>query len=89
MRRLGSNIESSAPTATAKRRLAAAGVSYQQVVDGARQEAADRYLSNSKLSIGEIAYLLGYSEPAGFHRAFKRWRGITPQAIQTGQNATP
>ncbi|HEY6988781.1 MAG TPA: AraC family transcriptional regulator [Bryobacteraceae bacterium] len=76
-------------TRSLQRRLASAGVSYQQVVDGARQEAADRYLSSSTLSIEEIAYLLGYSEPAAFHRAFRRWKGITPQAFRAGQNATP
>ena len=75
-------------TRSLQRRLATAGVSYQQVVDGARQEAADRYLSNSTLSIGEIAYLLGYSEPAAFHRAFRRWKGITPQGFRAGQNTT-
>ena len=30
------------------------------------------------LSIGEVTYLLGYSEPKAFHRAFKRWHGISP-----------
>jgi AraC-like DNA-binding protein len=62
-----------------QRRLAAAGVSYQQLLDLARRDAADRYLTDSALSIGEAAYLLGYSEPAAFNRAFKRWRHETPR----------
>ncbi len=65
-----------------QRRLAAAGVSYQQLLDLARRDAAERYLIDSPLSIGEVAYLLGYSEPAAFNRAFKRWRRETPQAFR-------
>ena len=69
-----------------QRRLAAAGVSYQQLLDLARKDAAERYLTDSPLSIGEVAYLLGYSEPAAFNRAFKRWRHETPRAFRL---ATP
>jgi AraC-like DNA-binding protein len=72
-------------TRTLQRRLAAAGLSYQELLDETRREAAERCITNSSLSIGEIAYLLGYSEPAAFHRAFKRWMGITPQAFRQRQ----
>jgi AraC-like DNA-binding protein len=67
---------------TLQRRLAAAGVSYHEVLESARREAAERCIVHSALAIGEIAYLLGYSEPAAFHRAFKRWTGETPQAFR-------
>ena len=67
---------------TLQRRLAAEGVSYQQLVDDARKEAAWRYLAEPTLAIGEVAYLVGYSEPAPFHRAFKRWYGMTPDAAR-------
>jgi AraC-like DNA-binding protein len=65
-----------------QRRLAAAGTSYQELLDSARREAATRYLEDRQLSIGGVAYLLGYSEPAAFHRAFKRWTGTTPQEFR-------
>ncbi len=65
-----------------QRRLADAGSSYQQLVDLARKDAAERYLATSSFAIGEIAYLLGYSEAAAFNRAFRRWHESTPQAFR-------
>jgi AraC-like DNA-binding protein len=65
-----------------QRRLSAAGTSYQELLDSTRREAATGYLQDRRLSIGEVAYLLGYSEPPAFHRAFKRWNGITPQEFR-------
>jgi AraC-like DNA-binding protein len=65
-----------------QRRLASEGVSYQQLLEAARKAAAERYVTASELAIGEIAFLLGYSEPAPFHRAFKRWFGKTPEAVR-------
>jgi len=42
-----------------------------------RQELADDYLARG-LSVAEISFLLGFSEPSAFFRAFKRWTGVTP-----------
>ena len=72
-----------------QRRLAVAGISYRQLLDVVRKEAAERYLSDARLSIGEIAYLLGYSEAAAFNRAFKRWRGEGPQAFGRRERRAP
>jgi AraC-like DNA-binding protein len=65
-----------------QRRLAAAGISYQELLGLSRKDSAERYLTDSPLSIGEVAYLLGYSEPAAFTRAFRRWNKETPQAFR-------
>ncbi len=65
-----------------QRELVANGTTYQAIVDECRRSAAERYLGDRTLPLGEIAYLLGYSEPAAFHRAFKRWRGETPLAFR-------
>lgn len=70
---------------TLQRRLAAEGVSYQQLVDIVRREAAERLLMDASMSIGEIGYLLGFSEPSAFHRAFKRWHSLTPHEYRNGQ----
>ncbi|HUL72644.1 MAG TPA: AraC family transcriptional regulator ligand-binding domain-containing protein [Vicinamibacterales bacterium] len=65
-----------------QRRLSDEGCSYQDLVDLMRREAAERYLKDSSLSIAEVGFLLGYSEAAAFHRAFKRWTGLTPLAFR-------
>jgi AraC-like DNA-binding protein len=67
---------------TLQRRLAGEGVSFQQVLDAARREAAARYLAEPTLATSEIAYLVGYSEPAPFHRAFRRWYATTPETFR-------
>jgi len=72
---------------TLQRRLSAEGVSYQELLEDARKEAAGRFISEPTLAIGEVAYLVGYSEPAPFHRAFKRWYGMTPEAFRQKQRA--
>jgi AraC-like DNA-binding protein len=70
---------------TLQRRLAAEGASYHGLLDEARKEAAGRYLGDATLAVGEIAYLVGYSEPPPFHRAFKRWYGTTPELFRQRQ----
>ncbi len=41
-----------------------------------------RYLADARVELGEIAYLLSFSEPSAFHRAFKRWTGRTPAEVR-------
>ena len=67
---------------TLQRRLAAEGTTYAAVVERARRTLAERHLAESRLSVGEVAFLLGYSEPSVFHRAFRRWTGQTPAAFR-------
>jgi AraC-like DNA-binding protein len=69
-------------TRTLQRRLSSIGVSYQELLDVVRRERAEKCVADSSLSIGEIAYLVGYSEPAAFHRAFRRWTGSTPHEFR-------
>jgi AraC-like DNA-binding protein len=53
-------------------------VTFDALLDELRRELALRYLADPKIAVSEVAYLLGYSEPSPFHRAFKRWTGKTP-----------
>ena len=68
---------------TLQRRLQSEGVRFDDVVDQLRRELALRYTAGGSLALGEVAYLLGYSEPSPFHRAFKRWTGMTPAAYRS------
>lgn len=62
-----------------QRSLQAEGTSYQRLLDQTRKELALRYLKKSDTAIYDIAFLLGFSEPSAFNRAFKRWTGKTPR----------
>lgn len=63
---------------TLRRRLGAVGTSFQHLLGDVRFELAKQLIADGKVSLAEIAFLLGFSEPSAFHRAFRRWTGTTP-----------
>jgi AraC-like DNA-binding protein len=67
---------------TIYRNLKAEGVTFEQVLDDLRRRMATHYLNAGKVSVNETAYLVGFSDPASFSRAFKRWTGISPRAAR-------
>ncbi|MET0385698.1 MAG: AraC family transcriptional regulator ligand-binding domain-containing protein [Polyangiales bacterium] len=64
---------------TLRRQLQHEGVTLRALVDDTRRELAVRLLVQATVNITEIAYLLGFSEPSAFTRAFKRWHGCSPR----------
>jgi AraC-like DNA-binding protein len=70
-----------------QRKLAAHNTSLARLREEARRELANQYVRNSRLSVGEITYLLGFSEPASFTRAFHRWYGMSPSACRRAPGA--
>ena len=64
---------------TLQRRLAEQSLSFTDLLDGVRREAALEYLKARRVSVEEVAFLLGFATPSSFFRAFKRWTGTTPQ----------
>lgn len=71
---------------TLQRRLGEEGTSFSRVLDELRRDLADELLTDQKLSVSEVAFLLGYSEPSAFQRAFRRWRGVSPRRFKTGSD---
>jgi AraC-like DNA-binding protein len=68
---------------TLYRRLKTEGITYEQLLDGLRRRLALRFVREQGLSVKEVAYRLGFSDPAAFSRAFKRWTGSSPGEMRT------
>jgi AraC-like DNA-binding protein len=67
---------------TLQRGLREADTSFAAILDAVRRQLAQLHLSERSLALHEVAFLLGYSEPSAFHRAFRRWTGQTPQEFR-------
>lgn len=65
---------------TFRRRLQEQGLSYQQLLEEARQRDSRTLLARDDLEIRRIAELLGYADPANFTRAFRHWTGMSPRS---------
>lgn len=69
-------------TRTLARKLVGEGWQYQQLIDQVREIHARRGLSDPSQSITRIAHQLGYADSSGFHRAFKKWTGLSPTVFR-------
>ncbi|ESK53607.1 hypothetical protein F990_03282 [Acinetobacter tjernbergiae DSM 14971 = CIP 107465] len=58
------------------------GTGYEKILNEYRQKRARDLLENKKLKTDEVVYLLGFSEPSAFSRAFKYWTGETPSQFR-------
>lgn len=69
---------------TFRRRLEQEGHSFQQLLDKIRAEHATRYLQNTRLPLGTVAYLVGFNDASNFRRAYQKWTGRTPREVRRG-----
>jgi len=65
---------------TLQRKLAEAGSSFQQVLDGVRFALAQDYLRRRELGLADVAFLLGFQDQSAFTHAFREWSGVNPGA---------
>jgi AraC-like DNA-binding protein len=61
-----------------QRKLKEKDTNYRSLLEDTRKDLALQYIKECHHSISEITYMLGFSEPSNFTRAFKRWTGYAP-----------
>jgi AraC-like DNA-binding protein len=66
------------PPRTLQYRLEHLGLSFREALDQVRRSHAEQLLQNPRISLAEVAFLLGYSDQANFQHAFKRWLDQSP-----------
>lgn len=67
---------------TLYRRLKGEGTTFEKVLDDLRRRVALRLVREEGVPVKEAAWRLGFSDPAAFSRAFKRWTGKSPRAMR-------
>lgn len=67
---------------TLNRRLAEKNLTFRDLVQKIQYEVCIKLLKNSTQSVGEIAFLTGFSEQSAFNRAFKKWTDLTPSEFR-------
>jgi AraC-like DNA-binding protein len=72
---------------TFQRNLKSEGSSYQDILDKVRLDLSIQYLTKSRLPPSKIAFLVGFSDPKSFHRAFKSWLNKTPEEFRMAQTS--
>ena len=63
---------------TLQRKLSDLGVSFSDILQETRFQVSQNLLTDDSLSLAEVSFLTGFSESSAFHRAFKKWTGVTP-----------
>jgi AraC-like DNA-binding protein len=71
---------------TLQRRLREEGASFRGLLERTRRDLALRYVAAGTMSLGEIAFMLGFSDPSNLTRAFRRWTGASP-TVWRGRHA--
>jgi AraC-like DNA-binding protein len=66
------------------RQLKADGTTFKKIFEATRRRLAEVYIGDEGISLTEIAFMLGFSEPSAFTRAYRRWTGQSPSAAREG-----
>lgn len=67
---------------TLQRALRGGGTTFTELVDEVRHELARGYLEEGRFNALDVSYLVGFSHPNSFYRAFRRWTGRSPESYR-------
>jgi AraC-like DNA-binding protein len=71
-----------------QRHLAEEGTSFKELLTEARVTLGRNYVGEGRLSVTEIAFVLGFADTSTFSRAFKRWTGMSPREYASKKDST-
>jgi AraC-like DNA-binding protein len=71
-----------------QRHLAEEGTSFKDLLNEARDTLGRSYVEEGRLSVTEIAFVLGFADTSTFSRAFKRWTGKSPREYAPRKDST-
>jgi len=74
---------------TLKRRLQEEGASFRDISNAVRKARAQALVAEGRLSMKEIAQMLGFSDLSSFSQAYKRWTGAAPSLARQTKMAGP
>lgn len=74
--------EQGVSAATFRRQLEREGASFQGLKDQVRRATALALLADGTQSVARIAEQVGFQEASTFHRAFKKWTGMSPGSFR-------
>ncbi|MBO6753550.1 MAG: AraC family transcriptional regulator [Spongiibacter sp.] len=72
-----------------QQKLATLDTSFQDLLNQIRQSLAMDYMEQSRVSITEMSFLLGFSDTSSFTRAFRRWTGKSPRDFRRERSIEP
>ncbi len=67
---------------TLQRHLAGEGATFEQVVDDARRDTAERLILRTDLPFTQVAAMIGLAEQSALSRASRRWFGMPPRELR-------
>ena len=67
---------------TLQRNLSKQGLTYSRMMDKVRYQKALSLMQDADIPLIEVAYAVGFADPANFSHAFKRWTGLSPRQFR-------
>ncbi|WP_206485758.1 AraC family transcriptional regulator [Thalassotalea sp. G2M2-11] len=67
---------------TLRRKLAEHGTNFREILQKLRCDAAKKLITETQLTMEDIASAIGFSDVSNFRAAFKKWTGHSPSSLR-------